>query len=373
MPNPSQSSRLQPLDALRGLLMALMALDHTSQFVAQRHSSGEIWGGSFPVYRDPLAFVTRLVTHPCAPGFAFLMGAGMLLFARSRETQGWTRFAIVRHFALRGVVLIALKFLVINRAWELSPGGWGFDVYVGVLFSLGAGMILGSLLLWLKSWQCIVLSAGLTGLVEWLTPDPSSWLRPVGLVPRLLYLPGGDSRLWVNYPILPWLAVIALGMAFGQWLLPDPARAFRRSLWLGMALLVVFVPLRYLNGFGNIRTRQGNDLVSFLNVVKYPPSATFLLLTLGVNLLLLAMLASVSAKHAGWLRPLLVFGRVPLFFYVTHLFLYAAMGRLLTPQGTSVTGMYPYWLLGLLLLYPLCLSYGHLRERQPAASWLRLF
>jgi len=91
------------------------------------------------------------------------------------------------------------------RAWELSPGGWEPHVYVGVLFALGGGMILGSLLLWLRPRHLIALSVGLTVCVEWLTPHPSKWQRPAGLLPRLLWLPGGDSRMWVNYPVLPGL------------------------------------------------------------------------------------------------------------------------------------------------------------------------
>ena len=101
------------------------------------------------------------MTHLSAPGFFFLMGAGMLLFAVSRRKQGWSERAIFRHFWIRGAVLIALQFLIVNRAWELSPGGWGISLYVGVLFALGGTMILGSLLLrlqpaccWSSPWCC---------------------------------------------------------------------------------------------------------------------------------------------------------------------------------------------------------------------------
>ena len=133
-----KAARLLPLDALRGLIVALMALDHANLFVAQKHPAGEHWGGAFPAYSSALPFLTRLVTHLCAPGFSFLMGAGMLLFAQSRRPYppiggmggGWSRWAVTRHFLIRGALLIALQFLVENQAWRLSPG-WQLDLYAG--------------------------------------------------------------------------------------------------------------------------------------------------------------------------------------------------------------------------------------------------
>jgi uncharacterized membrane protein len=171
----AKSGRLIPVDALRGLIMVLMALDHSNLFVAQKHPSGEYWGGPFPDYHDTLTFLTRLVTHLSAPGFFFLMGVGMLLFARSRRKEGWSEGQIIRHLALRGGVLIALQLLIVNRAWELSPGGWGLEVYIGVLFALGGAMILGSLLLRLRPTALLVLTAALVLGTELLTPAPDHW------------------------------------------------------------------------------------------------------------------------------------------------------------------------------------------------------
>jgi uncharacterized membrane protein len=171
--------------------------------------------------------------------------------------------------------------------------------------------------------------------------------------------------------VLPWLELVALGVLFGRWLVDDARRALDRALWLGGAFLLAFLIIRGLDGFGNIRPRGGSTWIDFLNVVKYPPSITFNLLTMGVNLLILGLLARASERLERWLQPLVVFGRVPLFFYLAHLFLYAELGRWLVPRGTSLVSMYPYWLLGLLILYPLCLWYGQLKHRQPANSVLR--
>ena len=367
-----KAARLFPLDALRGLIIVLMALDHANHFVAQQHSSGEYWGGPFPVYHDPLSFLTRFITHLAAPGFFFLMGAGMLLFAHSRRKAGWSRWAVTWHFLVRGGLLIGLQLLVVNRAWELSAGGWALQIYVGVLFALGGAMILTSPLVWLRPKYLLALTAALLLVTEWLVPSPGLWRQAFSPITRLLLVPGGNLRLWVNYPVLPWLELVTFGMVFGYWLLDDPRKAFERGFKLGCVLLLGFLLLRYLDGFGNIRPQEGNTWVDFLNLVKYPPSITFTVLTMGINLILLGLLDRTSEKTRRFLQPLVVFGQVPLFFYVTHLFLYAGLGLLLTPGGTSIPEMYLFWLLGLLILYPLCLWYGSFKHRQPANSVLRI-
>jgi uncharacterized membrane protein len=365
--------RLLPVDALRGLIIIVMALDHANHFVAQKHSSGEYWGGPFPVYDDPLAFLTRFVTHIAAPGFFFLMGVGMFLFASARDREGWGKWAVLRHFWIRGALLIGLQLLVVNRAWELSPGGWGTDVYIGVLFALGGAMILGSLFLWLRPAYLLALAALLFLGSELLHPDPAAWGQVSNeLINLLLLRPGGDASLWSNYPVLPWLELALFGIFFGRWLREDAPNAYRRGLRLGLAFLLAFAVLRLLDDFGNVRPRAGDGWIDFLNVVKYPPSMTFTLLTTGINLIALAAFARLGEWRPALLRPLAVFGRAPLFFYLLHLFLYLLLGVLFTPGGSSIPFMFPFWLLGLLILYPLCLLYGNFKSRRPATSLWRM-
>jgi len=376
-PQRNKTSRVLALDEMRGLIMVLMALDHANYFVAQKHSSGEYWAGAFPVYHDALAFLTRLVTHLAAPGFFFIMGAGMWLFVNSRQTQGWTRWAITGHFFIRGLLLIALQLLIVNRAWELSPGGWAVRLYIGVLFALGGAMILGGLLLPMGAKSLLVLSFLLFVGMEFLVPAPKLWGtlssdNMLGQLKLLLVYPGGTANLWSNYPLLPWLELVLLGMVFGRWLLHDPRQAFDRALRLGLVFLLAFVVIRWLDGFGNIRPREGNTWIDFLNVVKYPPSMAFTLMTMGVNLLLLSWFGRAPVSQQIFQRPLATFGRAPLFFYVTHLFLYAGIGRLFTPGGISILGMYPYWIVGLLILYPLSGWYSRFKRGQPASSPWRL-
>lgn len=371
------TSRLFAPDALRGLIIVLMALDHASFLVAQKHPSGEYWGGAFPTYDEPLVFLTRFVTHFCAPGFFLLMGLGMVLFACSREERGWTRWQTIGHFVVRGVVLIALQLLVVNRAWELATGGWSIQIYLGVLYALGGAMIVGSLLLWLKPAYLLLLTAVLLLLPELLIPAPNLWGQGLSVPEVALFVPGGIVQpkgqvlLWSNYQTLPWLGLATLGMVFGHWLADDPQKAYGRAWKLGLAFLLAFLLVRTLDGFGNIRPRMGDGWIDFLNVVKYPPSMAYTFMTTGVNLVLLWLFSRAGDWIRRFLWPLTVYGQAPLFFYVLHLFLYVAIGHLMTPRGTSLPAMYPLWLLGLLVLFPLCLGYRWLKRQYPARLVLR--
>jgi uncharacterized membrane protein len=370
-------ARLLPLDALRGLIIVAMALDHANLFVAREHPSPEFWSGSFPAYLSALAFLTRLVTHVAAPGFFFLMGAGMALFADSRRRLGWSEWAIARHFVVRGALLIGLQLLVENPAWQIGEdvpfGPQLFLSYVGVLYGLGAAMIVGALFLRLRPAALIGLS-----LAAALTTELTiSALRPAAAPPPLpvllLLVPWRSPSITVYYPLIPWLGLALFGMAFGRWLIEDPARAYRRALGLGAAFLALFAALRLAGGIGNIRPPAGPGWMPFLNVVKYPPSAVFVLLTLGVDLLLLSLLARAGAALGRWAQPFLVFGSSPLFFYIAHLYLYGLIGLVLGSRGVGIARMYPYWLLGLAILYPLCWMYGRFkRGRAPDSVW-RLF
>ena len=371
----NRSGRTFAVDALRGLIIVFMALDHASYFVAHKHSTGEYWGGAFPVYDDSLAFMTRFITHLSAPGFFFLMGVGMLLFADAYQKRGWGKWAVIRHFLIRGMVLIAVQLLVVNRAWPLAAEGWP-NIYIGVLIALGGTMILGSFLLWIRPIYLLLLAVVLFIGTELLVPDPGSWgglqfLNPFDYLNPILIYPGGNASLWSNYPLLPWLELVVFGILFGRWLIRDQQQAYGGAISIGLGFLLGFLIIRYLDGFGNILPRMGNSWIDFLNVVKYPPSIVFTLLTLGINLVLLGLFAKANEKLRFFFFPLVVFGRAPLFFYIVHLFLYAGLGIWLAPKGTSIAGMYPYWLLGLLILFPVCLFYGKLKHRQPANKILQ--
>jgi uncharacterized membrane protein len=226
------SARLAPLDALRGLIIVAMALDHANNFIARAHPPPELWSAPTISPPDALAFLTRFVTHFAAPGFFFLMGAGMALLAESRRDLGWSEWAIVRHLALRGGLLIILQLLVENPAWRIGDGPIFtlevFFSYFGVLYGLGISMIVAAFLLRLR--PAVLLGLGLAA--ELATELVITWVQQAGVAPspllQLLIVPGRAAGFIVYYPLLPWLGVALCGMAFGRLLARDSALAYRR-------------------------------------------------------------------------------------------------------------------------------------------------
>lgn len=364
----TQSNRLSQLDALRGVIIILMALDHANSFIAHGKLEPELWADLFPNYagRPPHVFITRLVTHLAAPGFFFLMGAGMALLAESRRKRGWSQGQITRHLLLRGGLLILLQFLLENPAW--AWGGVMIDtIYFGVLYALGGTMIIGTLFLRLPQRWLVGLSTALIIGMPLLLPETRTGFVAYPLPLRLWLLPGFSGDVLVLYPLMPWLGVMGLGMGYGRYLLKCgilSAECGMKALWLGIGALVLFVGLRGLGGFGNIRPPVGKDWIAFLNLVKYPPGLTFLLLTLGWIWFCWRCWPGCQWVGYGRSRCTAV---SPLFFYLTHLYLYGLMGQLVQ---TGISGMIPYWLLGLLILAPLCWGYGPFKNgRSPESLW----
>ncbi len=377
------AQRLVWLDALRGLIIVIMALDHASNFIARVHP-GEFWGVPLPVYSDAGHFLTRFVTHFCAPGFFFLMGVSMVLFTDSRRLLGWPEARITRFFALRGSILILLQLLIENPAWALGivsgtihgtppPGGTGEMVllYFGVLSALGAAMLVWSFLLRFNSAMIVTLSVVTILITQLLIPDPENAAVPYSPVLRLLLIPGQTGMWQVFYPVLPWLGVAGLGIAWGRMIRHDRNRAYRGALVGGISAIICFTLLRLFGEFGEFHAMT-SGWVGFLNVTKYPPSLDFILLTLGVDLLLLILLARIEAQVQRWAKFLIVFGGSALFFYIVHLYLYACVG-VAFPNGTTFGVMYAVWILGLVPLYPLCRWYQRFKSRRPPESVWRFF
>lgn len=374
--------RFVSLDALRGLIMVLMAVDHASYFVGKLHP-GEFWGLPLPRYADALAFLTRWVTHLCAPGFFFLMGAGMILFAAARRKAGWTENRITRFFVTRGALLILLQMMVENPAWLLGtlgdklpmavPPGGGGDVllHFGVLYGLGANMIVFSLLMRAGTGLIALVSIGSILATQWLTPSAAEAGVLYSPLLRILLIPGQTGPLQSFYPLIPWLAPTGFGVIFGRVMCAKGPRAFRYALPAGVGLLGLFVLLRWTGGFGNIHVGD-SGWIGFLNVTKYPPSLAFLSLTLGADLVLLFVFSRIEPAVLRAGRPLLVFGRSALFFYIAHMYLYAVFG-LAFPGGATYPVMYLAWLAGLAILYPLCAWYGAFKRKKPIESVWKLF
>ncbi|HEY8549319.1 MAG TPA: heparan-alpha-glucosaminide N-acetyltransferase domain-containing protein, partial [Vicinamibacterales bacterium] len=217
---PAPASRLASLDLVRGGIIVLMAIDHARGFMARNHPA-EFWGSSLPDYQgDWLAFVTRLVTHVCAPGFMFLMGAGAALFAASRMRTGWTPARITAHLVLRGLLLVVLGQLFENTAAAFAssggpppqtyglrvPGAPGPVTWIfGVLYGLGTALAVAALLMRLPSIALAAIAAACVLVTHWLTPDAARAGEPIAPLMGVLVLPGLAPPVLCVYPTIPWL------------------------------------------------------------------------------------------------------------------------------------------------------------------------
>ena len=378
------TGRFNALDAHRGLIMALMAIDHASYFIARAHSA-EFWGVTLPSYPNAFWFFTRWVTHLCAPGFFLLMGVGMALFAVSRRKAGWSEHRITAFFVIRGILLILLQVFVENPAWSFgdkaaAPGamtfrggipgaGSGEDLYLGVLYALGGTMVFWALMRRAPSPLIALISLACVLATQWVTPDRNLASFPFSPVVRVLIIPGYTNGLTVFYPLIPWLGVTGLGLLFGRLLHEEPFRAGRITVWTATGCLILFILVRSLGSFGNLNIVPPGWM-GFLNVVKYPPSLSFLAITLAINFFLIASWMRFESTFQSRFNPLLVFGRAPLFFYLLHLWLYAFLG-LAFRDGSRLVTMYLVWLLGLAVLYPLCFQYARFKNRKPVTSLWR--
>lgn len=362
----SVAGRLIPLDALRGFIIILMAIDHASFFIRRWHPF-ETWDQPLPDYPTLAAMLTRLATHPCAPGFYFLMGAGMILFAHARRQVGWSERQIAGHLALRGLLFITLEQLIVDVASAGQINPLDFSILAG----LGTAMLFGILFLRLNGSVQAIAGMAILLLMQLL---PGILLRAdLGIFSpiRLLILPGSVGSAFVLYPTIPWLGVTLLGMAFARLLLRAQDKAYRLAGIVGLASLALFPLVRALGGFGNLRIPTGHTLVDFFNVVKYPPSLSFLLISLGFDLVLLYLFSRILPALDTWARPVVLFGQAALYFFLAHWFVYAAMGLVWSEPG-GLPKTYLAWAVGLILLYPLCQTYEAFKHRMPVTSIWRM-
>ena len=370
------SRRLPALDALRGLILVLMALDHASLLLARVHPF-EMWNQALPVYGSTSWFFTRWLTHLCAPGFFLLMGAGMALLESSRRARGWDAARVRRFFFLRGGALIAISYvfevapmmLMQNTgqgAMPLSP------VVLGALVCLGLSMILAGALMVLATPWWFLLGALCLLAPNLLLPQMSAGAAGHNLA-LLLIAPGQSALVASGYPLLPWFGICALGVGFGRLLRRDAARTIRAAFPAGLALILVFASIRAGGGFGNLRLAEGGTWISWLTVVKYPPSLAFTSLMLGLDLLLLFLLELAQRSLPALMQVLNVYGQAPLFFYVTHFYVFGSLSMTAFRQHPAPQWLlYPCWLFGVALLYYPCRRFRDFKLRQPAESLWRL-
>lgn len=358
-----------------------MAVDHASYFIARVHPL-EIWSTPPPYYADTVAFLTRWLTHLCAPGFFMLMGIGIVYFAESRLAAGWTAGRITRFLATRGAALLVVQHFLENPAWLLGslsidpaveatmpvvPGPGG-ELMLGfaVLSALGVAMMVGSVLwrahtAWLFALLVLVLLVSRD-----IAPDPAAALDPQSVWVQLLFVPGHTGILQNLYPWVPWLFPMMAGLLIARAIRLNTVSMTTGLLWRGVFLLGMFIIVRWLGGDPH---PPADGIIGWLTVTKYPPSWAFFLLMLGINFVLLSALARWPAR---WLAPLEVYGRAPFFFYLAHLWIFSALSWFF-PMGTSFAVMYLVWAAVVLALYPMCEGYARFKFAKPATSLWRLF
>lgn len=350
--------RLVGLDRLRGLVVVVMALDHARHFLEPAHLRPEDLATTTPGY-----FLSRWVTHLCAPAFVFLAGSGAALQRRPDGLAG--------RLFVRGLWLMVLEATWVNFSWS-----FGFaQPYLGVLWAIGGAMVLLAALVRLPR-----VAVGLVGLllpVLGLLGVALPWPGGLGVLASPGLVSVGGLDILISYPIIPWFGVLALG--WGS--LPLQLDGRRRAA-VGGAAVAGALTLR-LAGLGDPRpwTSAHPDLwraaADLVDPSKYPPSLTYQALFLGIGLMLIGPLRRLPASLAA---PLDVFGRVPLFFYLLHLPLYHLMDMLVSLQlyGTptvppdsppALGWMVAVWAVGLALMVGPSRAWGALKARHPGAWW----
>jgi uncharacterized membrane protein len=384
-------ARIESVDLLRGLVMVVMAIDHTRDFF---HFSAI--QGLDPLdlgHTTPAIFLTRIATHYCAPIFSFLAGAGVYLSVMRGKSKG-----DLSHFLVtRGLWLIFLEMTVLM--WF----GWEFKVDVAhyhfaTLWALGWSMIVLAGLIHLPF--LFILTFSLTLILGHNALDsiaPASWGR-WGWLWQTLHAGGSfETASGIHfhcfYPLIPWPGIMAAGYCFGALYRLGAQARKRLMLWIGFGLIAGFVLLRASNAYGNltpwaIQPRPGFTLLSFINVTKYPPSLCYVLMTLGPGVLLLALLERGTPR---WARPILIYGSVPFFYYILHIVLLHCaaycvntirVGRAdfspvagIPPPGAGVglAWVYVVWATVVISLYPACRWFSDLKRRRRDLAWLSYF
>lgn len=390
------AGRLDALDAWRGLIIVLMVLDHVRDFF---HAGAFFYAATDPAQTNVALYATRWITHLCAPTFVFLAGIAIRLQREKSATTG----SLSRFLLSRGLWLIVLEFTVIS--FGLNMGSPFF--FVQILYATGVSMALMAALVWLPSRTVLVLGALLVAGAPLLIGPLADATGLLAAVRTMTVLPGpmpGAPGI-VLYPFVPWLGVMCLGYGYGHVFRLPPVTRNRVVALTALVLLLGFAAVRGLNGYGDLAPwRSWPDAVrtveSFLNVTKYPATPDYVMITLGTSMLVYLVLDRLGGAIT---RPLLAFGRTPLFTYIVHIYalhgLQFLLGLVLGFPAAAFTGylasyalatfgghsdtltslrqwglplgeVYLVWIAVILLVYPLSRWFEGVKRRR-TDWWLR--
>src|ERR1700733_12471220 len=381
--------RIQSIDILRGVVIALMVLDHVRDFL---HISAYDFDALDPQRTTALLYATRWVTHFCAPTFLFLAGVSAWL----QRARGKSRRELSLFLLQRGLWLVVLEVTVLGFGWSFSLP---FMLFLQVIWAIGWSMAALAGLVWLSRRGGLGIRAALIVGPNLLGPIASAQLGSFADLWTVVHAPGlllfrGVPYALDLYSLLPWFGVMAFGYGLGQWFQAAPATRDGLLVSLGLAMIGAFLVLRFINAYGDPQPWAPQEdlrksVMAFLNVQKYPPSLMFICATLGPVLTLMPL---IERWRGTWARVFLTFGSVPLFFYVIHVYVAHALSiglRVATHQsfagqfdelrtlvlhpkalqgsGFSLPVVYVAWIAILAVLYPLCRWFAGVKERR--RSW----
>lgn len=382
------NTRIESIDLLKGIVMVIMALDHTRDYF---HYSSFFFNPTDVIHTTLPIFFTRFITHFCAPTFCFLAGTSAFMVGRRKSTAELSSFLLKR-----GLWLIFIELTIVNFAWY-------FDVYFRnpgliVIWSLGISMIVLAGLIHLPKFYILLFSCiaifghNLLDAIHFEGNILWSILHEV-----TIFKISNTHHLNIYYPVIPWIAVMSLGYYFGIFYDKSYDSSKRKKLFnlIGILAIVTFVILRLSNIYGDsiLYKNYGSlskNLISFLNPSKYPPSLDYLLMTLGVLFLFLANSEKLKGKAVNFFRT---FGRVPFFYYILHLYLIHLFALLfaqlsgygwqimilkdwvsdlpeLKGYGFPLWVVYTVWVVIVLLLYPLCKKFDTYKLAHKEKWWL---
>ena len=384
------NSRLPSVDALRGGVMIIMALDHVRDFI---HRGAMSQSPTDLETTTAALFLTRWVTHFCAPVFMFTAGLGAYFYLRNGQR---TKGQLSRFLVTRGLWLMFLEVTVMQVAYNFNPATSN-PFFVLILWLLGVCMIVLAGLIWIPiSWLTVISVATilLHNTLDGVRAQSFGSFAPVWtLLHQVSVFPLAGRTVILPYPLIPWVAVMALGFCFGPLLEKAPAERRRLLLRIGVGATIAFVLLRALNVYGDPARWASQStavftVLSFLNVTKTPPSLLFILMTLGPATVALSMFDRMPLSRS---HPLIVFGRVPLLYFVLHFvaahlaavalafarygtatfsFLWLPVPSMSGPEdvfppdfGHDLWVAYAVWITIVVALYPLCRWFAAIKQR----------
>jgi uncharacterized membrane protein len=388
-PLQKKSYRIESIDLLRGLVMIIMALDHTRDFFHQPAMTDNPLNFATTT---PLLFFTRWITHFCAPVFVFLAGTSAFFQSSRKSTSELSKFLISR-----GLWLVFIEIAVINLAVTFDPNYTVIGLQT--IWSIGISMIILGLAIWMPF--SAILTVGLLIVFghnaldfyeQQFPPNHTfnifySFLHRPGVYPL-----GGGHSLLILYPILSWSGLMMLGYCFGKLFTRFEGDQRKKVLtWLGLGIILFFVALRATNIYGDANpwSQQKNGLFtvfSFVDTVKYPPSLLYMCMTIGPAILFIALWGNVKNAATKFIT---VYGRVPFFYYVLHFTLIHILSTIafftrghsfaqgihttsegpLPPfnfiipgEGYSLGIVYLVWIFVFVSLYPLCKWFSEYKQ-----------